>query len=104
MLRLLDREEYMKIAIITLITFVLSDFAIAQSIDSTHVQQKNGNRKQHRMDRFIDLDGDGICDHRSQGLGFRRKRNSESMNNSNTCTSNNTASQTKGKQYHGGKK
>jgi hypothetical protein len=24
------------------------------------------------MDRFIDLDGDGICDGREGGLGFRR--------------------------------
>ena len=24
------------------------------------------------MDRFVDSDGDGICDHRAQGFGFRR--------------------------------
>jgi hypothetical protein len=27
-----------------------------------------------KMDRFIDEDGDGICDHRASGLGFQRHK------------------------------
>jgi len=33
--------------------------------------QRQGRMKQ-QMDRFIDLDGDGICDGRERGLGFQR--------------------------------
>jgi hypothetical protein len=34
---------------------------------------KEAMRKRNRgMDRFIDSDSDGICDHRAQGFGFRR--------------------------------
>jgi hypothetical protein len=47
-----------------------------------HFQDQNGDgindrmnqqqeKMKQRMDRFVDSDGDGICDHRAQGLGFR---------------------------------
>jgi hypothetical protein len=36
------------------------------------VEKQSGEGKQKRMrDRFIDLDGDGICDGRSGGIGLR---------------------------------
>ena len=45
---------------------------------STMTGQKLGGEKEtmrrrnRGMDRFVDSDGDGICDHRAQGFGFRR--------------------------------
>lgn len=33
--------------------------------------EKKGKRDRHSRDRFIDNDGDGICDGRESGLGFR---------------------------------
>jgi hypothetical protein len=94
----------MKLASITLLTIFLSGYASAQTTDSTMTSHQRGNGKQHTMDRFIDLDGDGICDHRSQGLGFRRNGNPEAMKISSKCTTAQTQSMVKGKQYRGGKK
>jgi hypothetical protein len=94
----------MKLAAIMLFTIFLSGFASAQTTDSTATVLQRGNGKQHRLDRFIDLDGDGICDHRSQGLGFRRNRKSEAMKNSSNGTTAQMQSIVKGKQYRGGKK
>jgi hypothetical protein len=94
----------MKLAAITLLTFFLAGFASAQTADSTATAPQRRNGKQHTMDRFIDIDGDGICDHRSQGLGFRRKGNLELMKNSTNGTAVQTQSMTKGKQNRGGKK
>jgi hypothetical protein len=43
----------------------------ANGIDD-RVEKKLGEGKQKRVrDRFIDLDGDGICDGRSGGVGLR---------------------------------
>jgi hypothetical protein len=56
------------------------------------------------MDRFIDADGDGICDHRSQGLGFRRKGNPDTVKNSTTDTPDGIQPTGKGNQYRRGKK
>ena len=94
----------MKLAAITLLTFFLSGSASALAADSTAAAPQRGNGKQYKMDRFIDLDGDGICDHRLQGLGFRRKGNPDTMKNSSDCTSGNTQPTAKGKQHRGGKK
>ena len=94
----------MKLSAITLITILLSGFASAQTTDSAATAPQRENGKQQKMDRFIDLDGDGICDHRSQGLGFRRRGDSEIMKNSSACTTGQTQSMTKRKQYRGGKK
>ncbi len=35
-------------------------------------QGRRGGAAARATDRFIDSDGDGICDRRAQGLGFRR--------------------------------
>jgi len=42
---------------------------IAFSQDSTRTTPQ---KEKPRADKFIDADGDGICDNRAQGLGFRR--------------------------------
>lgn len=34
--------------------------------------ERQGNTTSPRKDRFVDADGDGICDGRAGGLGFRR--------------------------------
>jgi Na+-transporting NADH:ubiquinone oxidoreductase subunit NqrC len=45
----------------------------ANGIDDTKENQESVKSKVNRMhDRFIDVNGDGICDTREQGLGFRR--------------------------------
>jgi hypothetical protein len=64
----------MKLTAIILFTFLFSGLAYAQSADSTAAASQRGNGKQQRMDRFIDEDGDGICDRRAEGLGFGRQR------------------------------
>ncbi|HLP15254.1 MAG TPA: hypothetical protein VK470_03285 [Bacteroidota bacterium] len=51
---------------------------LAQSTDTTGYRYRGGNdRPEHgalhrRMDKFVDKDGDGICDDRASGLGVRR--------------------------------
>lgn len=35
---------------------------------------KKGKRRARGRDRFIDADGDGICDGRETGLGFRGRK------------------------------
>jgi len=45
----------------------------ADGIDDTKELQQSGAKQKMKMhDRFIDTNGDGICDTREQGLGFRR--------------------------------
>ncbi|MBU1298009.1 MAG: hypothetical protein KKG06_03065 [Bacteroidetes bacterium] len=87
------------IKILMLLVF-LGSFALAQSSSDTSVDKKSkevdetqnfidknangvddrmekqrGEGKQKRMrDRFIDLDGDGICDGRSGGVGLRYRQ------------------------------
>lgn len=85
---------------ILLLTVVLGSFVFAQGSSDTLVDKKNkdvdktktfidenadgiddrlekqvgeGKRKRLR-DRFIDLDGDGICDGRSGGVGLRQRQ------------------------------
>jgi hypothetical protein len=94
----------MKFALMTIFTFFLSGSVSALAADTTAAAPQRGNGKQHHMDRFIDLDGDGICDNRSQGLGFRRKGSQNSINNSSSCISGIQQQSAKGKQYRGGKK
>lgn len=55
------------------------------------------------MDRFIDADGDGICDHRAQGLGFRRGKHGEGKMKGKNQTSASGTSAGTGKQYRGGR-
>lgn len=45
----------------------------ANGIDDAKEKQQTGKTSTSRMrDHFIDANGDGICDNREQGLGFRR--------------------------------
>ncbi|MBP6672675.1 MAG: hypothetical protein KA247_05975 [Bacteroidetes bacterium] len=45
----------------------------ADGVADAQVQSRNGSRQSGRArDTFIDANGDGICDTREQGLGFRR--------------------------------
>jgi hypothetical protein len=94
----------MKLSAITLLTFLLSGFAYAQSSDSATAASQRGNGKQQRMDRFMDADGDGICDQRAKGLGFRRKGSPASLKNLTHGIPNDAQPVGKGKQYRGGKK
>ncbi|MFA6455245.1 MAG: hypothetical protein WCW40_00375 [Bacteroidota bacterium] len=40
--------------------------------DAKEKQQVNVNKGSKKRDQFIDANGDGICDTRENGLGFRR--------------------------------
>jgi hypothetical protein len=45
----------------------------ANGIDDAKENQQSSKKQHGRMrDQFIDANGDGICDNREQGLGFRR--------------------------------
>lgn len=45
----------------------------ANGVDDTHEKPRPAAGQSKGMrDRFIDTNGDGICDNREQGLGFRR--------------------------------
>ncbi len=45
----------------------------ADGVDDRQVRTRNSSRQSGRTrDTFIDANGDGICDAREQGLGFRR--------------------------------
>ncbi len=45
----------------------------ANGIDDAKENQSSGKTSKAKMrDQFIDTNGDGICDNREQGLGFRR--------------------------------
>ncbi len=45
----------------------------ADGVTDAQAQSRNANRQSGRArDTFIDANGDGICDSREQGLGFRR--------------------------------
>ena len=46
--------------------------------DANGVDDKlEANERQRTRDRFVDEDGDGICDGRERGLGFRGGRGSQ---------------------------
>jgi hypothetical protein len=45
----------------------------ANGVDDAKEVQQTGKTSTSRMrDQFVDANGDGICDNREQGLGFRR--------------------------------
>jgi hypothetical protein len=57
----------------------------ANGIDDAQEQEAGKNRQKmnRKRDRFIDADGDGICDDRASGAGLkRRNRGSESAKQS----------------------
>ena len=91
------------IIIMELIT-LFSTVDIAQSMDSTTTGQKAENRQ--KMDRFVDTDGDGICDHRAQGLGFKRgtrgeRKMKETSHTKSKEALNESAKSEAGKQHRG---
>ena len=49
--------------------------------DTKEVQTLNSKKTMRIGDQFIDANGDGICDNREQGLGFRRGK-AQSVNQS----------------------
>ncbi len=78
--------------------------AVAQ--DSTATARPSSRR----MDRFVDTDGDGICDQRARGLGFRRgvhRGSAKAAGGTVTPAASDQAGQAQStgrKQYRGGKK
>jgi|GEM_PF-1645066 len=57
------------ISVLALAFLLTLSSGIAFSQDSTRT---TAQKEKPRADKFIDADGDGICDNRAQGLGFRR--------------------------------
>lgn len=49
--------------------FLLACASPVLAQDTTRTRAPEAGMK---TERFIDADGDGVCDHRQQGLGFRR--------------------------------
>jgi hypothetical protein len=96
-----ERNE-MKSIIYTSLLVLFSAAAFGQSQDTT-VQRQNQQKKQ-KMDRFIDADGDGICDHRAKGLGFERGKRGEGKMKGKQQTEASGTSTGTGKQYRGGRK
>jgi hypothetical protein len=79
------RTQYIILLLLGLFTISTTAFAQAQkdtlpqvNSRSAVTDKKSGDakeimrRRNRGMDRFVDSDGDGICDHRAQGFGFRR--------------------------------
>jgi hypothetical protein len=91
----------MKSIIYTSLLVLFSAVAFGQTQDTTG--QRRNQQKMQKMDRFIDADGDGICDHRAQGLGFRRGKHSEGKMKGKNQTSVSGTSNGTGKQYRGGR-
>jgi hypothetical protein len=98
---------------ISALMMVSSCFVSGQSQDTAAVKQQDQQKVgQVKTDKFIDRDGDGICDRREEGLGFKRgKHREEKMRGKNqnmqgkqgaAGTTQPTGSGT-GKQYRGRK-
>jgi hypothetical protein len=51
---------------------LLSIPAFGQAQDTSAVRQNGQEVRKGKADKFIDRDGDGICDEREAGLGFER--------------------------------
>jgi hypothetical protein len=92
----------MKSIIYTLLLVLFTAIAFGQAQDTT--AQRQNQQKKQKMDRFIDADGDGICDHRAQGLGFGRGKRGEGKMNGKSQTGATGTSTESGKKYHGGRK
>jgi len=92
----------MKSIVFTSLLVLLSAAALGQTQDTT--AQRENQQKKQKMDRFIDTDGDGICDRRAQGLGFGRGKHGEGkMKGKDQAGTSGTSTGT-GKQYRGGRK
>jgi hypothetical protein len=92
----------MKSIIYTSLLVLFSTATFGQTHDST--AQRQNQLKQQKMDRFVDADGDGICDHRAQGLGFGRGKHGEAKMNDKSQTDATGTSKGSSKQYRGGRK
>jgi hypothetical protein len=92
----------MKSIIVISFLLLLPTSLRGQSRDTTTPRQ-NLQTKQ-KTDRFLDADGDGICDQRAQGLGFKRGKQGEGKMKRNNQTGMSGTSSGAGKQYRGGKK
>jgi len=92
----------MKSTIFTLLFVLFSAVTLGQTQDTT--AQRQNRQKNQKMDRFIDADGDGICDHRAQGLGFGRGKHGEGKMKGKNQNGNSGTSTESGKKYHGGRK
>ena len=78
-------RKKMKRWIIAALLIAGTGLAHGQSADSSRQRYRGGERTNssrtiQRTDRFIDKDGDGICDERASGLGFRRGAQGMNMN------------------------
>ena len=71
--------------IITLLFAIVVSFVALPADDSTKVKQENKiektadekadpsfSKQKKKKDAFIDKDGDGICDHRANGMSFEK--------------------------------
>jgi hypothetical protein len=92
----------MKSIIYTSLIVLFTVTAFGQTQDTT--AQRQNQQKKPKMDRFIDTDGDGICDHRAQGLGFERGKGGKGkMKGKNQAGAFGTSTGS-GKQHRGGRK
>jgi hypothetical protein len=96
----------MKSIILTSLLFLFTITVFGQSQDSS-VQRQELQKKQ-KMDRFIDEDGDGICDRRADGLGFGRQKKMHGKKQQAVQSRQGTVSgsqgENKGSRRQGGKK
>ena len=98
---LYERNE-MKSIIYTSLFVLFTAAAFGQTQDTT--SQRQNQQKKQKMDRFIDVDGDGICDRRAKGLGFARGKHSEGKMKGKNQAGVSETSTGMGKQYRGGRK
>jgi hypothetical protein len=97
-----NESNKMKSIIYTFLLVLFTAAAFGQTQDTTAHRQNQ--QKKQKMDRFVDTDGDGICDHRAQGLGFGRGKHNEGKMNGKSQTGATGTSMGSGKQFRGGKK
>ena len=95
-------RPHMKFFSFALLLSLSAVIAFAQPQDST-AQKRNQPNKQ-KMDKFIDADGDGICDNRARGLGFSHTKQEAGKMNGNKKTGMSRSSTGTGKQFRGGRK
>jgi len=100
------------IIFVATLTILFSGSAFSQTQDTSAVKQDQKKEQQKKTDKFIDRDGDGICDQREQGLGFKRgKHGNEKRRGKNQSMESGKSGNTgsiqptgEGSQYQRGKK
>jgi hypothetical protein len=86
----------MKTLFIITLTLLTAAASQAQTADSSARRggtPGSGKANHVRTDRFIDADGDGICDQRAQGLGFQRHGKMKWIQQQNTANGEHPATQ-----------